>query len=240
MDRIYNNQLRSIPESISAVSNLRIANFDGNNIRLMPFGFSNLVFLRKLSLASNDLDLGSFPDSFDNLLELRELNLNRNRFDQIPQWVPRLPQLTFFSIDDNQLKNLDFPGVVPTSPQDASNSIVSDFDEYGHLKYWAALKKLSVENNSIERLGQDFLRIRFLEFFSIRYNPIVFPPYEVCMEGPYPIRQFLKKKKRVDYLPPAYTSEILQPKDEPDGFDISLPTQSLKNMCGGTGQCILS
>ncbi|XP_059578200.1 malignant fibrous histiocytoma-amplified sequence 1 isoform X2 [Alligator mississippiensis] len=184
LDCSGNRQLRCLPEGIAALRRLKILwlsgtglavlpeglcqlgaleslMLDGNQLRALPAGFGSLQRLKMLNLSSNAL--GEFPAAVLALPGLEELYLSRNQLALLPSSLCQLRQLRTLWLDNNRLRYLP-------------DSIVQLHN----------LEELVLQGNQIAILPEGFGRLSRVTLWKIKDNPLIQPPYEVCMKGiPY-------------------------------------------------------
>ena len=98
------NRLETLPDSISALTNLNTLWLTGNRLTTIPDSISALTNLRRLYLNVNSLT--TLPDSISLLTSLRELNLNENNISTLPDSISFLTNLETLSLSENMLTTL--------------------------------------------------------------------------------------------------------------------------------------
>ncbi|XP_069711792.1 malignant fibrous histiocytoma-amplified sequence 1 isoform X2 [Phaenicophaeus curvirostris] len=153
--------LAVLPEGLCQLGALESLMLDGNRLRALPAGFSNLQRLKMLNLSSNLL--GEFPAAVLALPGLEELYLSRNRLTLLPARLCQLRQLRTLWLDNNRIRYLP-------------DSIV----------LLHSLEELVLQGNQIAILPEGFGQLSRVTLWKIKDNPLIQPPYEVCMKGiPY-------------------------------------------------------
>ncbi|XP_075785307.1 malignant fibrous histiocytoma-amplified sequence 1 isoform X4 [Pelodiscus sinensis] len=184
LDCSGNRQLRALPEGIAALRRLKILwlsgtglgalpeglcqlpaleslMLDGNQLRALPPGFGRLHRLKMLNLSSNLL--GEFPEAVLALPSVEELYLSRNQLALLPAHLCQLRQLRALWLDNNRIRYLP-------------DSIVQ----------LHSLEELVLQGNQIAILPEGFGQLSRVSLWKIKDNPLIQPPYEVCMKGiPY-------------------------------------------------------
>ncbi|XP_074850058.1 malignant fibrous histiocytoma-amplified sequence 1 isoform X1 [Carettochelys insculpta] len=184
LDCSGNRQLRVLPEGIAALRRLKILwlsgtglgalpdglcqlaaleslMLDGNQLRALPPGFGCLQNLKMLNLSSNLL--GDFPEAVLALPNVEELYLSRNQLTLLPTRLCQLRQLRTLWVDNNRIRYLP-------------DSIVQ----------LHSLEELVLQGNQIAILPEGFGQLSHVSLWKIKDNPLIQPPYEVCMKGiPY-------------------------------------------------------
>ncbi|KAF1483152.1 Malignant fibrous histiocytoma-amplified sequence 1, partial [Eudyptula minor novaehollandiae] len=153
--------LVALPESLCQLSALESLMLDGNRLRALPAGFGSLQRLKMLNLSSNLL--GEFPAAILALPSLEELYLSRNQLTLLPPRLCQLRQLRTLWLDNNRIRYLP-------------DSIV----------LLHSLEELVLQGNQIAILPEGFGQLSRVTLWKIKDNPLIQPPYEVCMKGiPY-------------------------------------------------------
>ncbi|XP_021250014.1 malignant fibrous histiocytoma-amplified sequence 1 [Numida meleagris] len=153
--------LAALPEGLCQLGALESLMLDGNQLRTLPAGFSSLQRLKMLNLSSNLL--GEFPAAILALPGLEELYLSRNQLAVLPPRLCQLRQLRTLWLDNNRIRYLP-------------DSIV----------LLHSLEELVLQGNQIAILPEGFGQLSRVTLWKIKDNPLIQPPYEVCMKGiPY-------------------------------------------------------
>ncbi|NXA43746.1 MFHA1 protein, partial [Eudromia elegans] len=153
--------LVALPEGLCQLGALESLMLDGNSLRALPAGFGRLQRLKTLNLSSNLLE--EFPAAVLALGGLEELYLSRNQLTHLPAGLCQLCQLRALWLDNNRIRYLP-------------DSIV-------RLR---SLEELVLQGNHIAILPEGFGQLSRVTLWKIKDNPLIQPPYEVCMKGiPY-------------------------------------------------------
>ncbi|NWI50490.1 MFHA1 protein, partial [Calyptomena viridis] len=153
--------LATLPEGLCQLSALESLMLDGNRLQALPAGFGRLQRLKMLNLSSNLL--GEFPSAILALPSLEELYLSRNQLTLLPPRLCQLHQLRTLWLDNNRIRYLP-------------DSIVR----------LHSLEELVLQGNQIAILPEGFGQLSRVTLWKIKDNPLIQPPYEVCMKGiPY-------------------------------------------------------
>ncbi|NWI24318.1 MFHA1 protein, partial [Sula dactylatra] len=153
--------LAALPEGLCQLSALESLMLDGNRLQVLPAGFGSLQRLKMLNLSSNLL--GEFPAAILALPSLEELYLSRNQLTLLPPHLCQLRQLRTLWLDNNRIRYLP-------------DSIV----------LLRSLEELVLQGNQIAILPEGFGQLSRVTLWKIKDNPLIQPPYEVCMKGiPY-------------------------------------------------------
>ncbi|CAL8278868.1 unnamed protein product [Merluccius merluccius] len=150
-----------LPDTFCHLHNLESLMLDSNNLTALPASFGNLQRLKMLNLSSNDFE--NFPNVILNITGLEELYLSRNKLTSVPEEIGRLLKLANLWLDNNNITYLP-------------DSIV-DLEK---------LEELVLQGNQIAILPDDFGKLSKVNIWKVKDNPLIQPPYEVCMKGiPY-------------------------------------------------------
>ncbi|XP_078240919.1 malignant fibrous histiocytoma-amplified sequence 1 isoform X2 [Pogona vitticeps] len=153
--------LAALPESLCQLGALESLMLDGNRLSALPAGFGSLQRLKMLNLSSNLL--AEFPAAVLALPGLEELYLSRNQLTLLPAGLSQLCQLRTLWLDNNRIRYLP-------------DSIVQLHQ----------LEELVLQGNQIAILPEGFGQLGRVSLWKIKDNPLIQPPYEVCMKGiPY-------------------------------------------------------
>uniref|UniRef100_A0A8C5J2N3 Malignant fibrous histiocytoma amplified sequence 1 n=1 Tax=Junco hyemalis TaxID=40217 RepID=A0A8C5J2N3_JUNHY len=153
--------LASLPEGLCQLGALESLMLDGNRLQALPAGFGRLQRLKMLNLSSNLLE--EFPSAILALPSLEELYLSRNQLTVLPPHLCQLHQLRTLWLDNNRIRYLP-------------DSIV----------LLHSLEELVLQGNQIAILPEGFGQLSRVTLWKIKDNPLIQPPYEVCMKGiPY-------------------------------------------------------
>ncbi|CAN0130874.1 unnamed protein product [Bubo scandiacus] len=163
----------------------RLAELDLSHNRLRGLGdggaLAGLRGLRKLSLSHNELGAEG-PGQSPRLAELgrlEELDLSFNRLRRLPEGLGRLRHLRALDslmLDGNRLQALPtgFGSLQRLKMLNLSSNLLGDLEE------------LVLQGNQIAILPEGFGQLSRITLWKIKDNPLIQPPYEVCMKGiPY-------------------------------------------------------
>ncbi|KAA0719982.1 Malignant fibrous histiocytoma-amplified sequence 1 -like protein [Triplophysa tibetana] len=158
---LSSTHLGSLPETFCELHNLESLMLDNNVLTKLPQSFGKLQKLKMLNLSSNTFE--DFPQVIIKIASLEELYLSRNKLTFLPEEVGQLCNLANLWLDNNRITFLP-------------DSIV----ELGKLE------ELVLQGNQIAILPDNFGKLAKVNIWKVKDNPLIQPPYEVCMKGiPY-------------------------------------------------------
>lgn len=150
-----------LPDSFCRLHNLESLMLDGNSLAALPSSFGNLQRLKMINLSSNEFE--EFPQVVLNITGLEELYLSRNKLTQVPENIGQLVMLVNLWLDNNHITYLP-------------DSVVQ----------LEKLEELVLQGNQIAILPDNFGKLSKVNIWKVKDNPLIQPPYEVCMKGiPY-------------------------------------------------------
>ena len=167
---VSNNELTSLPESISALSRLTKLIVFRNQLTSLPENIGALPQLTELDVSSNQLT--SLPKSIVDLSQLTEFSVSNNQLVRLPENIGTLSQLTHFSVSNNQLTSL------PESIGDLSrlktlwaftNQLTNLPESIGNL---SQLEKLDISNNHLISLPESVGALSQLTQFNVSRNQL--------------------------------------------------------------------
>lgn len=151
----------TLPDTFCQLHKIESLMLDGNQLRALPPAFTNMQRLKMLNLSSNQFD--NFPEVILSIRGLEELYLSRNKLTCIPEDLGQLVNLANLWLDNNCITYL------PDSIVDLSK-----------------LEELVIQGNQIAILPDNFGKLSQVNIWKVKDNPLIQPPYEVCMKGiPY-------------------------------------------------------
>lgn len=158
---LSSTHLTSLPETFCELQNLESLMLDNNLLTRLPQSFGKLQKLKMLNLSSNSFE--DFPQVIIKITSLEELYLSRNKLTFLPEEMGQLCNLANLWLDNNRLTFLP-------------DSVV----ELGKLE------ELVLQGNQIAILPDNFGKLAKVNIWKVKDNPLIQPPYEVCMKGiPY-------------------------------------------------------
>lgn len=158
---LSSTQISALPETFCDLQNLESLMLDNNSLEALPRSFGKMQRLKMLNLSSNSFE--DFPQVILTIASLEELYLSRNGLSFLPDEVGRLSNLASLWLDNNRITFLP-------------DSIVE----------LEKLEELVLQGNQIAILPDNFGKLTKVNIWKIKDNPLIQPPYEVCMKGiPY-------------------------------------------------------
>lgn len=153
--------MSGLPDTFCQLHNLESLMLDGNKLTALPPAFHHLQRLKMINLSSNEFE--SLPQVILSITGLEELYLSRNKLTHIPEEIGQLVNLANLWLDNNSITYLP-------------DSIVE----------LEKLEELVLQGNQIAILPDNFGKLSKVNIWKVKDNPLIQPPYEVCMKGiPY-------------------------------------------------------
>ncbi|XP_033845995.1 malignant fibrous histiocytoma-amplified sequence 1 homolog [Periophthalmus magnuspinnatus] len=153
--------INALPDTFCQLHKIESLMLDSNHLRVLPPAFTNLQRLKMLNLSSNHFE--NFPEVILSIKGLEELYLSRNKLTCIPEDLGQLVNLANLWLDNNSITYLP-------------DSIVE----------LSKLEELVIQGNQIAILPDNFGKLSQVNIWKVKDNPLIQPPYEVCMKGiPY-------------------------------------------------------
>ncbi|XP_039635795.1 malignant fibrous histiocytoma-amplified sequence 1 homolog isoform X2 [Perca fluviatilis] len=153
--------MSTLPDAFCLLTQLESLMLDGNELAALPAAFTQLQRLKMLNLSSNEFE--DFPEAILGITGLEEIYLSRNKLTHIPEEVGKLGKLANLWLDNNRITYLP--------------------DAIVQLE---KLEELVLQGNQIAILPDNFGKLSRVSIWKVKDNPLIQPPYEVCMKGiPY-------------------------------------------------------
>jgi leucine-rich repeat protein SHOC2 len=153
--RCVDNRLTRLPDSIGNLTNLRELRLYKNQLKILPDSIANLQNLTWLSLSLNRLKI--FPESIISLTNLTGLQLNGNQLTVLPANIDRLKNLTYLDISGNPIIDLSVLHHIPKLKTVKFWNINLPWEYWIDLKsYPYALQLISGEIVELEIKSRDF------------------------------------------------------------------------------------
>ncbi|MEG5172578.1 leucine-rich repeat domain-containing protein [Microcoleus sp. B3-D7] len=164
------NQLRSLPESIASLTQLQRLYLDDNQLRSLPESIASLTRLRQLYLHNNQLR--SLPESIASLTRLQQLYLHNNQLRSLPESITSLTQLQHLDLHNNQLTEL--PEAIASLTQlqrvDLSENQLTELPEA--IASLTQLQHLYLDNNQLTELPEAIASLTQLQQLDLKNNPL--------------------------------------------------------------------
>lgn len=97
--------LQSFPTSLEGLTQLRELDLSGNEIKSLPETIGDFTKLTHLNLVG--CDLSSIPEGFTNLENLLEVNLSHNNLTLLPKNLENLRQLQYLELVENSFSEME-------------------------------------------------------------------------------------------------------------------------------------
>ena len=167
---LSDNQLKSIPESLSSLTELTCLELTFNQLESIPESIGRLTKLTHLDLKYNRLK--SIPETLGSLTRLGELHLRGNRLESMPESLGNLRQLTLLDLSDNQLKSIpeSMGSLMQLTLLDLSHSHLKSIPEsMGNL---TCLEILSLNDNRLESIPESMGSLMRLKKLYLSHNQL--------------------------------------------------------------------
>ncbi|NXO33856.1 LRCH3 protein, partial [Locustella ochotensis] len=161
---LYQNCIRSIPETILNLQSLTFLNISRNQLSTLPGHLCRLPL--KVLIASNN-KLVSIPEEIGLLRQLTELDVSCNEIQTIPPQIGRLESLRDLNVRRNNLVRLP--------------------EELAELP----LIRLDFSCNKITVIPVCYRNLRYLQTIMSENNPLQSPPAQICIKGKIHIFKYL-------------------------------------------------
>lgn len=173
---VTNNPLKSLPDPIGELTQLRELALMDNRISAIPDSIGNLKGLLYLYLSRNKL--ASLPKSISQLSRLRILYLNGNQLTTIPE-LDKLTELKELVLADNKLVSLPASiGVLKSlGSLDCSHNLLTILPDSSY--FLAELKSLDLSHNQLTALPITIGNLLKLEILNVDNNNLVDMPVTV-------------------------------------------------------------
>ncbi|KAG7456999.1 hypothetical protein MATL_G00241970 [Megalops atlanticus] len=161
---LYQNCLRSLPESLINLQALTYLNISRNQLTTLPAPVCGLPL--KVLIACNN-KLVSLPEELGQLRQLTELDVSCNEIQTLPHQVGQLEALRDLNIRRNHLVRLP--------PELAELPLV----------------RLDLSCNKVTSIPVCYRNLRHLQSIVLDNNPLQSPPAQICMKGKIHIFKYL-------------------------------------------------
>ncbi|XP_041655453.1 DISP complex protein LRCH3 isoform X2 [Cheilinus undulatus] len=161
---LYQNCLRSLPDSLVNLQALTYLNLSRNQLSVLPVVVCSLPL--KVLIACNN-KLVSLPEELGQLRQLTELDVSCNEIQTLPSQMGQLEALRDLNIRRNHLVRLP--------PELADLPLV----------------RLDFSCNKVTSLPVCYRRLTQLQTIVLDNNPLQTPPAQICIKGKVHIFKFL-------------------------------------------------
>ncbi|KAM9853321.1 DISP complex protein LRCH3 isoform 2-T2 [Aulostomus maculatus] len=161
---LYQNCLRSLPDSLLNLQALTYLNLSRNQLSILPVVLCSLPL--KVLIACNN-KLVSLPEELGQLRHLTELDVSCNEIQTLPSQVSQLEALRDLNIRRNHLVKLP--------PELAELPLV----------------RLDFSCNKVTSIPVCYRRLTQLQTIVLDNNPLQMPPAQICIKGKVHIFKFL-------------------------------------------------
>mmetsp|Transcript_41691 Transcript_41691/g.97922 ORF Transcript_41691/g.97922 Transcript_41691/m.97922 type:complete len:955 (+) Transcript_41691:51-2915(+) len=145
---VYNNELTSIPETLSMMTNLLELQLDNNRLVSLPDVFSHLTRLHRFSIFNNKLQ--ELPETIGELKQLTRMSFADNKLKGLPDSIRGLTKLYALDLSDNNM------AAIPRGVCELSG-----------------LFRLDMRYNKLETLNREVSGLHELEVLDVSRNKIV-------------------------------------------------------------------
>ncbi|CAB1427254.1 unnamed protein product [Pleuronectes platessa] len=161
---LYQNCLRSLPDSLLNLQALTFLNLSRNQLSVLPVVICSLPL--KVLIACNN-KLVSLPEEVGQLRHLTELDVSCNEIQTLPSQVGQLEALRDLNIRRNHLVTLP--------PELAELPLV----------------RLDFSCNKVTSIPVCYRRLTQLQTINLDNNPLQTPPAQICIKGKVHIFKYL-------------------------------------------------
>ncbi|KAG3265073.1 MFHAS1-containing, partial [Ictidomys tridecemlineatus] len=170
--RLRTLDLTAFPRQLLQLATLEELDVSSNWLKGLPDDISALRALKILWLSG--AELGTLPIGFCELTSLESLMLDNNGLQDLPTQFSQLQRLKMLNLSSNHFE--EFPA--PLLP-------LAGLEEV-YLSRNQLTSELVLQGNQIAVLPDNFGQLSHVGLWKIKDNPLIQPPYEVCMKGiPY-------------------------------------------------------
>ena len=148
---IFDRGIDRIPESIGNLENLEILDIPSNKLEILSDSLTNLENLNKLDLRGNLLK--ELPKDIGELSNLECLDLSHNNLDTLPDSINQLRDLKFLYLNHNNLTDISckLENLYKLEVLNVKFNNIVDLEP--QIKTLVNLKKLYINNNKIRDLS---------------------------------------------------------------------------------------
>lgn len=194
---IPDNDLSSLPATISSLVNLKELDISKNGIQEFPDTIKCCKCLTIVEASVNPIS--KLPDGFTQLLNLTQLYLNDAFLEYLPANFGRLSKLRILELRENHLKTLpkSMSKLTQLERLDLGNNEFSELPE--GLEQIQHLKELWIDNNSLQKLPGSIGKLKHLIYLDMSKNRI--ETIEMEISGCECIEDLLLSSNLLQHLP---------------------------------------
>lgn len=193
------NDIEDLPSEIGdCLQSLKCFSAIGNNLKVLPESFGNLIHLEEVYL--NENGIVKLPDSLKKLKQLVTLKLTGNQLETLPEDFGELTSLEILSCDENVLCRLPKTFGLLENLKELElgcNEIDSLSEGFGMLK---SLEILNLSSNKLKSLPESFGYLPNLKTLDLSANEIKFLP-STC-QSCNSLQKFYADSNLLQMLPP--------------------------------------
>lgn len=172
---ILKDGLRSLPNSIGKLKNLRKLVIEKSSLLHLPDSIGKMDNLIYLSLKANSLI--NLPESFGDLSNLEYFYLRGSNFKNLPSSFGNLKNLKVLEIESNLIKLPEsFGNFQLLENLTIKNGLKNLPEIFGNLR---SLKTLKIINTEIESLPESFGSLKNLERIMVKNNELKYIPASI-------------------------------------------------------------
>ncbi|EFN72743.1 Leucine-rich repeat-containing protein 40 [Camponotus floridanus] len=189
---LKNNHLNMLESEIGNLIMLTCMDLSYNNLNKLPIGMGYLVRLVTLNLSYNMIK--ELPPDMTSMRSLRILDVSFNQLEVLPP-LGELRKAEKIMFQSNNLKKFpDISGCSALTVLHLDNNNIPEIDSQC-LETAGHLKKLTLQNNKIEVIPEEIIKLINLEVFDLSHNNISLIPF--CIGILPNLKQFVIKGNNI-------------------------------------------
>ncbi|XP_029177180.1 leucine-rich repeat-containing protein 40-like [Nylanderia fulva] len=212
---LSDNKLENLPPQFYMLEELCELYLKNNHISILEAEVGNLIMLTYMDLSYNNLS--KLPIGMGYLVRLETLNLSHNMIEELPPDMTSMRSLKVLDVSFNQLEILpplgelrkaeeimfqsnnlkkfpDISGCSALTVLHLDDNNIPEIDSEC-LETAGHLKKLTLQNNKIEVIPEEIIKLINLEVFDLSHNNISFIPF--CIGILPNLKQFIIKGNNI-------------------------------------------
>ncbi|KAL6444717.1 hypothetical protein ACFW04_002054 [Cataglyphis niger] len=171
---IKNNHISILDSKIGNLIMLTCMDLSYNNLSKLPIGMGYLVRLITLNLSHNMIK--ELPPDITNMRSLKILDMSFNQMEILPP-LGELRKAEKIMLQSNNLKKFpDISGCSALTVLHLDNNNILEIDSQC-LETAGYLKKLTLQNNKIEVIPEEIIKLINLEVLDLSHNNISLVPF---------------------------------------------------------------